>query len=221
MQIKRIYGWMAGISVLLIMLIAIQIIWLKDASRLEKRETQVHVTKALEHVEDQMRNSNYCFVMYSKAYVNPGEGFYIARQKWDGKALTGTPDKIDMYYDNSYWSDSGNHKEGLILDQFPFTVDIQLKFEAIINDATDYYSERKIFYEKLTGKKFMDLVADKRPIDSAFRMSVVDSLIKASLRSENVDTNYGFGFILNSSNKISFAGRIHDSTSLLNSPYSL
>ncbi|HXS35687.1 MAG TPA: HAMP domain-containing sensor histidine kinase [Flavipsychrobacter sp.] len=221
MQIKKIYGWMAGISLLLIMLIVIQIIWLRDASGLEKRETQLHVTKALERVEEQMRNSNYCFVLYGKAYINPGEAFYVAKQKWDGTQLTGKPEILNLYYDGNYFSDGSAHKEGILLDEFPLMADMQLKFEAAITDTVNYYNERKAFYEKLTGKKFVDIMASDRPIDSVFRMGIVDSLIKASLKSENIDTNYGFAFILKGNNKISFAKRIHDSTLLLNSPYSL
>jgi len=211
----KIY-WLTGtISTLLVSLIIIQLVWLKNAAEAEKRETKLRIEKALGKTEEQLRNLNYCVISYSKVFVNPGESIFLLRT--DGNNKT---DTLDMFFDPQY-SQSGEFiKVRKMNFQFPFTTDIQFKSTAIISDTVNYYNERKEFYERLTGKKFNDILTSNRVIDSVFDMHVVDSLIMSNLAAEHIDTLYGFGFLDNSSGHVAFASRIQDSSSLAASPFS-
>jgi len=214
MHKNRIYILMVVVSVFLIALILIQLVWMKRATAFEQTENDLRIGKAMKNTEEQMRNTNYCFESYSKAYVNPGETFFMVRVNKNNSI-----DTIDQFFDKRY---SVNGKVSIFNElsfPYPFTIDIQLKSTAIITDTANYYNERKAFYENLTGKQFNDITQNKRPIDSVFNMHLVDSLIKANLKNENIDTNFGFGFIHAGTNDIVFAQRISDSAALLQSSY--
>lgn len=206
---------MAIISVLLVVLIIVQLAWLKSAAATEKREAKLHIEKALGRVEEQLRNTNYCIVSYARTFVNPNEKFYMVQVNEAGKV-----DTLNMFYQSMY-VDSMRGKMRIMDAPFPFSMDIQLKTAAVINDTESYYSERKDFYEKLTGKKFNDILTSNKRIDSMFDMQIVDSLIKSNLQAENKDTLYGFAFIDNAGNKIAYATRTDDSAAMLSSPYQL
>jgi len=215
MRKKWIYALMGIISALLVMLIIIQLVWLKNAAAAETRENQLHIEKALGRVEEQLRNTNYCHVSYGKAFVNPHEKFYVLRADTLNKL-----DTITMFYQSMF--DTTHGEEKVMSVSFPFTVDIQLKSTGIFNyERENYYNERKEFYEKLMRKKFIDVFSGNKRIDSMFDMHLVDSLIKVNLLIENKDTVYGFAFIDLSANNIAYASRIKDSGTLMTSPYRL
>lgn len=215
MRRRWIYALMAIISVLLVVLIIVQLVWLKSAAATEKREAKLHVEKVLARVEEQLRNTNYCIVCYSKTFVNPYEKFYMLRVDKSGLA-----DTLSMFYQSMY-EDSVRGQMTIMDAPFPFSMDIQLKSSAIINDTESYYSERKQYYEKLTGKKFTDIITSNKRIDSMFDMHIVDSLIRSDLKAEDKDTVFGFAFINKVTGEIDYAARTPDSAAMLTSPYQL
>ncbi len=215
MRKKWIYALMGLISTLLIALIIIQMFWLNSASVAEKRETRLHIEKALARVDEQLRNVNYCVLIYGKTFVNPGDKFYMVQAD-----STGRIDTLSMFVQSNY-VESEEGRTRVLAAPFPFSMDIQLKSAAVINNVEGYYKERKAYYEKMTGKKYKDIIATAEPIDSVFDMQMVDSLIRANLRIENIDTNYSFAFIDKNAAKVSFSKRSGDSSAFLTSPYSL
>jgi two-component system phosphate regulon sensor histidine kinase PhoR len=220
---RKVYLWMGGISLLLLVLISIQFVWLGNAAKAERRETAMHVSRALEHTEQELRNSNYCFEMYTKTYIAPDEAFYIVRQKWDSTGKTGAVDTLNMYFDTEgYYPDSVLYDARTLRDRMPLTADIRLQFTATFpQDTTAFYKERKEFYEKMTGRKLRDIISNKKPVESLFNMNKVDSFLAVSLKQENITGAYGFGFIADKENKISFAKRVEDSAALLHAAYSI
>lgn len=217
MKRTRIYLWAGCIAFLLLALMAIQFVWLRDATAAAHNETRVHVQRALERTEQQLRNTNYCFEMYGKVYINPGESFYIARQEGkDGTSI----DTVQLFYDTEgYYPDTVLYRERTLKEGLPLTADIHLSFHATVSDTDAYYNERRAYYERLTGKRLRDIITDGRPVSSLFNMKLVDSFLRTALREEQVPDSFGFGFIDKKAGKVAYAARVQDSAALLASPY--
>ncbi len=219
MRRNRIYIWVSAIGILLLSLIAIQLIWLRDANLAHQRERKTRIAHALEQVEQKIRNTNYCFEMYGKTYINPDEAFYIVRQRQGSKSM----DTVRLYYDTEgYYADTVLHSDRTMAIGYPTTAEIQLNFTLALPKDTDaFYQEQKAYYEKVTGKKLRDIISNKRPVESLFNMKKVDSFLAVHFKLEQLETAYQFGFIDAEENKVAFAERVSDSTALLNSDYQI
>lgn len=216
-----LYILMVVISTLLVMLIVIQVIWLRDASAAEGREKQMRVSRALEKTDQQLKDYFYCFEAHSKLYMNPYEGFYMIHQKWDSSGFYGPADTVNMYIDESDYGPgrSGVFKKRSAHYKFPTSIEINLLFKREYGNTSEFYKEKEAFYEKTDSAKINDLTINGRAITSMFDMDYADSIIKKCLENEHVKGNYGFGFISGKDNKIEYAKRINDSTGLVTSPY--
>jgi len=203
------------------MLIVIQVIWLRDASAAENREKQMHVSRALEKTDQELKNYFYCFEANSKLYMNPYEGFYMIHQKWDSSGFHGPSDTLNMYIDESDFGPgrSGMYKKRTAHYKYPTSIEINLRFKREFGNTSDFYKEKKAFYEKTDSANINDLTINSRAITSMFDMNYADSVIKKCLENENVKGNYGFGFISGKENKIEYAKRINDSAALISSAY--
>lgn len=220
MASQRIFYWITGIGVLLLVLIAIQFIWLREASQTQERERKMHIVRALEHAEQKLRNTNYCFTMYGKTYITPDESFYIVRQKMGPGNTKANIDTIQLYYDTEgYYPDSVLYSERTFRDPVPVTAEIHLNFTAAISDTNVFYDERKAFFEKRTGKKLRDIITNKRPVETVFNMNVVDSFIAATLKEENIRDSFGFGFVNDKEKSLAYSRRVSDTAGLMRSPY--
>ncbi len=216
-----LYLLMVTISTLLVMLIVIQVIWLRSAAAAEKREKQMHVTRALEKTDQELKDYFYCFEAHSKLYMNPGEGFYMVHQKWDSGGFSGPFDTVNMYIDES---DFGPGRTGVVKKRtahykFPTSIEINLRFKREFGDSTDFYKEQKSFYEKTESANIHDLTIDSRAITAMFDMNYADSVIRKCLENEKIKGSFGFGFLAGKENEIEYARRVSDSGGLLSSPY--
>jgi signal transduction histidine kinase len=215
---KKIYIWIAGITLLLVSLVTIQLIWLRQAAVMEQRETKLHVIKALERAEEKLKNTNYCMITYSKLYLNPNEGFYMLH------TLRGKTDTVHTFTNDEAFT----HTDTMLYDipsintqQYPVTVDMQLRLRMEVGDTGNFYKEQEEFYHNTGSKRVADKFAASRAIDSLFDMVLLDSLIGGYLKSEGTGANYGFGFIDNNHSNVVYARRVKDTTALLQSQYAI
>jgi two-component system phosphate regulon sensor histidine kinase PhoR len=221
-QQKRIYIWLAGISFLLILLIGIQLVWLRNAARVQAEENQLHVLRALEKTESLVKNELYCFEMFSKGFVGANEGIYIVRQKVDSLNFVGEADTLAFYMNTeSRIPDTPLYKVGPLYVGYPMTAEIHANFRLEPADTGVSIDLARRRYEDFSGKHFNDMLSTKKSIDSLFSMKLADSLLRKSLADENIDASYGFAFILDDGNKVAFAKRVTDTAGLLKSPYQL
>jgi two-component system phosphate regulon sensor histidine kinase PhoR len=219
---KKIYAWLSGICLLLILLIGIQLVWLRNAANMERKETEMHIQRALEKAETRVKKNTYCFSTYSKTLIGAGEGLYFLRQKWNKDlGYIGQPDTIDMYMDlEGYIPDTQIYKMATLEENYPTVAEIHINFAMQIADTGKEIDDIRPHHEDFSGKKFREILANKKPIDSIISMRFTDSMLKLSLAEEHINAQFGFGFITEDNNKVAFARRITDSAALLASPYS-
>ena len=220
---NKIFIWISGIGLLLLVLIVIQFIWLRDASKAQERETKMYVLRALEQAEQKLRNTNYCYEMYGKTYIGADEAFYMVRQKWDSSGTTGAVDTVQLYYDlENYMPDTVLYQTRTIHDGWPLSAEIHLNFTfSEPQDTAEFNKERKEFYEKITGKRMRDIISNKKPVESVFRMKTVDSILAQSLKEQHIKDTFAFGFIDDKLHTVAYAQRVSDSAALLHSPYNI
>lgn len=218
---KKIYAWLSGICLLLILLIGIQLVWLSNAAKMERRETEMHVQRALEKAEGALRKNVYCFSTYSKSLIGAGEGFYFVRQKWNkGQGYVGKPDTINMYMDmEGFGSDTEIFKMSTVEYSYPTTAEIHIDFTLQLDDTGKDVAAVRAHHEDFSGKKFREVISNKLPIDSVLSMKFTDSMLKKHLAEEHINAPFGFGFITEDNNKVVYAKRINDSAELLKSPH--
>jgi len=205
---------MTAISAMLVVLIGIQLLWLRSAERAEQRERQMKIDKALAHVSDRMKQESFCFESFGKAMIDTGEAFFMMHRGRDGKS-----DTIDIYYSEDY---SRKHKAGKmsVMDlSLPFMLDIQLRATVMMEGAAGFLAEKRAFYESSSAEKLADIIRTRRPIDSMYQMKDVDSAIRANLAAENIDTNFGFAIVNPEENKVAYKARIENEAQLAPSQY--
>jgi len=205
---------MTAISTMLLVLIAIQLVWLRSAGKAEERERQMKIDKALARVSDQMKQESFCFESFGKAMIDTGEAFFMMHRGKDGKA-----DTMDIFYSEDY---SRRHKAGKMstIDlSLPFMLDIQLRATVMMEGAAGFLAEKRAFYESSSAERLADIIRTRRPIDSMYQMGDVDSTIRASLAAENIDTNFGFAIVNPEQHKVAYKARIENEAQLAPSPY--
>lgn len=207
---------MAAISCMLIILVLIQVVWLRHAADAERREAGLRADKALASVSEHLREENFCVETYIKAYGNKGERFFMMRS--DSK---GHLDTVDMLYDENYSRDGNVGHLSAMGFRYPFSMEVRLSAILMIDDTMQYYNERDDFYEKQTAKRLVDVIRNEKPIDSIFSMQEVDSLLRVALREANADTVFSFAFISTEDNKIAWSSDEQDNAALMQSPHSV
>ena len=212
--------WLAGISLLLVVLVAIQLVWLRDAARVQAKETQLHILRAMEKAETEIKKNAYCFEMYSKCFIGPKESIYFVRKRQDTSLRTAVLDTLDMYMDLEGWgADTDLYKMSVLEEDFPASVQIHASFHVEFGDTGKAPDLARARHENFSGIGFRDVISTKRPIDSLFSMKLTDSFIRKSLADENITASFGFGFIHDKSKKVAYTKRADDTAALLNSPY--
>lgn len=216
---------MVGISALLLLLIAIQIVWLNRAIETQAEEKKLRVVKVLKTVEQKLKDANTCFEFFTKPYMEAGEGIYILKQQWDSTGFKGKADTVNMFYD---YYESGNRRSTKEVPyKFPSFkssartyAEISIKFFYGLTDTLYFNAERDTL-NKISRENFRDLTYNNRPLADVFDMAEVDSLIHANLIAENVNGKYGFAFIDEQSGKIAFAKYVTDSAAAYGSVFGI
>lgn len=203
---------MAAIGCMLIILVLIQVVWLRHTMDAEKREASLRADKALVSVSEHLREENFCVETYIKAYANKGDKFFMLRS--DGKGKT---DTVDMLYDEQYSEDGNVGRMRYMGFRYPFAMEVRLSAILTIDDTAEYYNERDNFYERQKAKRLNDVIRNDKPIDSIFSMQEVDSLLRNALREANADTIFSFAFISTEENKIAWSSNAADNDALVHS----
>ncbi|MCW3127473.1 MAG: hypothetical protein JWO03_3131 [Bacteroidetes bacterium] len=220
---EKVYIWMAGICLLLVMLIVIQLMWVRHTTIIEQRETRMQVMRAIESTEERLRNTNYCLLTYNKIYINRHEGFYMLHQPFDSIRFTGTPDTVHMLTSDELFTNSDSLRFDISTIEsvhYPMSAEIQVRFHIEFSDTSDFYNEQREFYKNTNNPLLSKRFANPRDIKAQFNMDVADSVIGRSLAAENIHSKYGFGFIVKDDNRVEFCRRVKDTAALMHSEFS-
>lgn len=205
---------MVTVCVLMVTLIVIQINGMLNALESQKNELHLRYSRALDNIAHQLNKRAFCFESFSKVYLNPKEQFVMLHLKEKGIS-----DTINIYYDPSYSARKKTGRLKTIKFESPISIDIQLNSYVLNNDTPLFVNSRLGFNGEESIENLNDVIRSYRPIDSLIDMSSTDSLIRVNLDNEHLPTLFGFGFINSETNKIAFAQRVKDSSSLLQSKY--
>src|SRR4051812_14729512 len=90
------------VAVSLIMLISVQVYWARRNYNEAETVFTEKVNKALVSVRDEANDAATCFILYSKTYIDSGEGIYLSKSKWSGKKeewnTSVAPDSLPMFF---------------------------------------------------------------------------------------------------------------------------
>jgi two-component system, OmpR family, phosphate regulon sensor histidine kinase PhoR len=211
MRKRTIYLLMAIISTVLVLLIVIQVVWLRTASEAEAKQQHMTIDKALARVRDQLKTGSFCFESFGKTYIDSGERFYMMHENGNGHA-----DTMEIYYDEAFTRDKKVGKMNTMELRLPFALDIQLRATVFLSDTASYIQERR---EGNNGTTLNDVLRSKIPIDSIYNMVKVDSLLRVNLANEITNNTFGFGIINPEAKSIVYYSPHADTSQLKSSPY--
>jgi two-component system, OmpR family, phosphate regulon sensor histidine kinase PhoR len=218
---SRLYAWLGGISLLLLALITIQFVWIKDAARAEAKEKELRVMQALKDTERNLLEANTCFEYFTKAYLTTNEGIYMLRQTWDGKQYNGAPDTVDLFYDYALYSSSPNPAAPFKFTDFrargPVQAEISIKFHLYLDEDTTPFMQERHLINNTTKQTFRTANYNQRPIEQILDMSIIDSILGAELKKQNIHNTYAFAFTDAINNKVEYTKRTYDQAN--NRPY--
>ncbi|MEO8086520.1 MAG: HAMP domain-containing sensor histidine kinase [Bacteroidota bacterium] len=220
MEFRRIKLIIGFVSFGLLSLIAVQIFWAFSSYKLNERNIHSKTMDAMNKTMDAVNDNISCFEMFSKIPINPHEGFYMIRQKWDNdKYISKVPNSVDtvpMYYEHAdenlpfNWNDMKFNN--------PMDLEIILKFHYVVNDSTAYTTERNI-PQGVNLKNFQEKLSDKESIVSRYDTLLVDSILKAQLSNYAIADGFHFGYLKNEDNKIEYSTHGANTNKLLNNVF--
>lgn len=223
MRKQRLYILITIISLLVMVLVCVQIAWLRSANIKAKEALALKVNSATTGIEQQLEKSIDCITMFTKYHVRGGEGFYISKQAWEGKGFTGKVDTVDMYYDYTEFRDKNYNKEvpykySNFNSPFPADVEILINVHFLPGDSqSNIYTKAS----SISRENFKDVISSTTPVSELFDMNVADSIIRYNLNKEGITRHYGFGFISKKDNRVVYAKGISDSATLYNTPHAV
>ncbi len=176
-------------------LIGVQLYWINKTIQVEKNAINRSLTNDLEKLADDLEKNSYCFVLYSKTYVNRGEGIYLVRQKLDsnGNYLPpergGFVDTVNMYNFFSYDGDTVySNYPSIEMTRFAASLDVSFNFAIEgVKDPSQYA------FQRLTEDNMAQAFDNTMKIDTVIDPGQLDADIKAVLQKNGLDTNYAAG----------------------------
>ena len=219
MRVRHIYAWLAGSSLLLLLLVILQVTWLRKASAMEEKERNNHIIRALEQVEKQLSHNIDCFEGYSKIFIPQGDRFYMVHEATDRTTGKTYNDTINIFYDPAdAYPENAILKEKVAHYKYPVSLEIQLNMR-LMADQHLHLPERS----SGTGngiKTYRDIITNNLGITELVSTEKTDSLIAAMLLKEHLSpSGYGFGFLSEQDGRVDYTKRITDTAGLLASPF--
>ena len=221
MRNKGIYLLVGTISILVVVLVCIQLAWLRNADKKTKEASGLRIQKALSDIEQQLEASIDCVRFFTKYHLKEGEGFYISRQKWNGSHFAGDVDTVNMFYDYAEYRNKGDNKEipykyNYFETSYPADIEMLVNIHFLLNDSMSSINDDSRTFSK---DNFKDIIASDKPIDELLDMEMVDSSIRQHFRNAFIVEGFGYGFVSKKDNRIVYANNVQDSSSLLSSEY--
>lgn len=196
---------------MLVILIATQFLWLRDARIAEQRSNALKVASALEAVEKQLAMMTSCYEGYNITYLKPGDYLYLWKQRKDTMNHVLSQDTMSIFFDPA-----GILPDTQIINYYSIgsrrynrKVEVHMRV-TLLDDTSQISTGEMAFLERKANKRFRDHVSNPLPIDSIYDMNAVDSIIGQELRKEHIDGDFGFAFTNADNGHVVYSSRINN-----------
>lgn len=213
------------VAAALVALLAIQLFWANRLYRINEEQFTLKVNGLLSKTVKQVNDELGCFELFSKAYINPREGFYMMKQSWKDSTeeWLAASDTVTMFFagagkqaDSPFpynWND--------LKFSMPVKAEILLRFTYEMSDTTSFNFESRQLHERINAENFRDLVSGSRPVYIVYDTLVIDSILKKNLSEGSVNAGYHFGIVRSDLDSVVFRPAEADAEQLLSSVHSV
>jgi two-component system phosphate regulon sensor histidine kinase PhoR len=199
----------AVVAVALIILISVQIYWAKKNYNEAESVFNEKIDRVLLSVKDEMNDAVTCFELYSKMYVDSGEGIFMMKTKWAGKEEDDIwdpkvrPDSVPMFFNvpEEYKNSPLNKVYKDLKFSNPVTAEILFKFRY---DMKGNSPDRNILKQELSINNFKDAIKNHEPLLAIYDTLMLDSLIKLRIRENNLRVNYSYALVKSNNDSIAY-----------------
>jgi two-component system phosphate regulon sensor histidine kinase PhoR len=220
MEFKRVKLIIGLVSVALLSLITIQVFWAYSSYRMSEKNITSRSLDAMKKTAEAANEKITCFELFSKIPINPYEGFYMVRQKWNkDKFITNDSNALDtvpMYFANA--EGDFPFRWGSIKFQYPIDLEMVLKFHYLFDDTVAAKTERNI-PEGVNLRNYRDKLSDNIPIAERYDTLLIDSVLRLELSNNSIGDKFHFGFIRNNRHKVEYVNAGADIKKLAVSPF--
>lgn len=212
----------ALVALALVGLISVQAYWAKRTYTDAEIVFRDKVTRVLNDVRDESNNSIDCFAMYSKTYIESGEGFYMMKSKWDDKgekkvwSHSISPDSLPMIFDapEEYRNSPMSKVFHDLKFSTPVTAEILLRFRYDISRTSP---EKEILSKPFSQDNFRDIMKKQEPLLSIYDTTMIDSLIRYNLKINNIPLDYSYAIVKTNSDTIEYSSNPASTKKILRS----
>lgn len=219
----------ATIALALAALIMVQLIWAMNVHQQHKIRQNNKVIEALYFTVKKAREHATCFEIFSKAYIRPGQGFYMMKHPYDmdkGYLHNDSvhPDTIPMYFAGKgfYYNTPDNVFEKFNDMRFrnPVSVDITLRFTLRCKDA-GFEKESDLLLSDLNAKNYKDVFSTKLPVTFYYDTLKLDSMLRVHLASQQIGAPFYYGIVTAGTDSVAYIQPGASRSKLAASPLSL
>jgi two-component system phosphate regulon sensor histidine kinase PhoR len=193
----------ATIALALAALITVQLAWAINAHQQHKTRQDNKVMEALYFTVKKAREHAACFEIFSKAYIRPGQGFYMMKHPYTPSGGyysndSAHADTIPMFFTGKgfYYNTPDNVFEKFNDMRFrnPVSVDITLRFTLRTRDA-GFEKESELLLGDLNAKNYRDVFSSRLPVTFYYDTLKLDSMLRVHLADQHITAPYYFGII--------------------------
>lgn len=206
MEFKRVKLVVGLVSVAMLSLIAVQVFWAFSSYKLSEKNIASRSIDAMKKTVEAANENLTCFELFSKIPINPYEGFYMIRHKWQGDCKyitndTSALDTVPMYF--AHAQGDFPFRWGSLESHYPLDLEIVLKFRYLFDDTVAAKTHRSIA-EGLNIRNYRDKLSDNIPIAERYDTVFIDSVLRAELGDQSIHDKFHFGFVRNSDHKVEY-----------------
>jgi two-component system, OmpR family, phosphate regulon sensor histidine kinase PhoR len=175
---KRVANIIVLLAVALVALIGVQLYWVSTAFKLREADFHQKVMDGLAKTAKAVEEDNLCFETFSKVKINPYQGLYITRQKWDSASQAWLPQKDTV---NTFWfysRDTSLENYPSMKFENPVTAEILIKYQfESVNGRLWRKQPGEYSFEGMTGRNFRERFTGNIPIYERIDTSHLDSIL--------------------------------------------
>jgi two-component system phosphate regulon sensor histidine kinase PhoR len=219
---KKVANIIVLLAVALVALIGVQLYWVQNAFTLREADFKQKVMDGLAKTAKAVENDNLCFETFSKVKINPYQGIYITRQRWDSTTEAWLPQKDTV---NTFWfysKDTSLERYPSIKFANPVSVEILMRYQfESVNGRLWRRQPNEYSFEGMTGRNFRERLDGNIPIKERIDTANLDSFIYQFLPRPDPYQKLQYGIIQAQSKEIEYASANADKKKLLKSSFNV
>lgn len=196
-MLKNLKWIISIVAAAILGLILFQAYWISHAFLLKKKDLENTMQSALIQTCKAAEENTYCFRMYSKSYIKPGEGIYMLKHKWENTSYlapsASTVDSLHMFNLFPFSKQKGDTFVGMndMMFSYPATVDIALTFEykledsALFKQGSNYEPDQQ--FKNITYKNYQEKLSEHIPVKDRMEKIAFHKMLHAELRKAGID----------------------------------